>query len=110
MSTTTLTSSKKCDCVSLCRKHKSELKELLDEALLSSCTPKLSNIGAHETRDFDPYDKALQQFLLKRRASLSCTGGIRVYLHLLTDAHGEGISESFLTSGNWNCYQYIHKK
>ena len=110
MSTTTLTSSKKCDCLRLCKKHKSELKQLLCEAFLTENTPKRANTDAHATRDFDPYDKVLQQFLLKHRANLSCTEGIRVYLHLLTDARGEGISEAFLSSQHWNCYQYIHKK
>lgn len=95
--------SKKCENVCLCKRHKTELKRLLDETYLSESTQGKRLIDAQHRQENSPEEQTVELFSKHHRVKASCKSCIHIYLHLLT-APCEQISEVYLKSAYQKCY------
>jgi len=97
-----------CEC--LCKKHKTELKKLLSGAFLRPNNKEKSNSDAPCQQEVDPVEQKVLKIEAKHPERQACVACIRVYLHLLTSAHGEQTAESYLSSSYQKCCLSTNKK
>ncbi len=107
---TTLHSLKPAGYVCPCKKHKTELEQLLFEAEFASCTSNsnANDVQSVELQEESSEDKALQTFVERHQVMLECRLCALIYMNLLRAPY-EQTAKLYLTSSYRKCFRLENK-